>query len=329
MEENQKELLAATMSRRANQKRLARHRHLQHLRGALAACFFGVVLLFMATVHIGRVPIQTITVTGNLQYSDDELKALLPFDVGDAMYRFDGKRVGQTLLDACPYLKKAEIQRSLSGELTVCVEERVACWALWYDTSDVTDGIDGIGIDGINETSQVAEFVLLDESLYALAYCEDVASMANICTVYCEGQAKPAVGETLSAAAARGDRIFAAWKKEHKKEAASVLAPQYGEAAANLADFLKAIASCFADMTASDAPATLDLRDRYDVQVICRDGTTFLLGSARNVETDMTRGLTALASYRKEQFLISQNQVTVVDLRDASQVFIGKKQSGE
>ena len=92
-----------------------------------------------------------------------------------------------------------------------------------------------------------------------------------------------------------------------------------------MAQLLDSITACYDDMTAADAPVMLDLSDVYDVRLILRDGTVFLLGSARSLRADILRGHHALQIYRGEQGIIPADQVLILDLRDQSQVLVSKK----
>lgn len=308
MADVQRELFAATLSKRAYQKRQAKLLRMRLLKGAITACFFAVILLLMAMLHLSRVVIREVAVEGNQYYSQEQLSLALSVKAGDGMYQFDREKVAQELLLACPYLDRADVKQAMSGTLTLHVSERTARWAIYYPADVTQDGTD--------------VYVILDDALRALEYRTDAAQN---CLVVCQGQALPKIGQTLINAADEADRAFVQWQKEQGDAAEDLPHPHYAEAAADLAQLLDNVAACYEDMTVADAPAMLDLSDAYDVKLILRDGTVFLLGSARSLRQDILRGHHALQIYRGEQGGLTEDQVLILDLRDQSQVLVTKK----
>ena len=130
MSDTAKHIAQKTLSKRALELRADRKRRLTALRVGVVVCFFLVLLLFFAALQIGRIPVRSVIFEGNAHYDSQELQVLLDINVGDSLYGFDSEKAADALLAACPYLKQADVSVSITGEVRVCLRERVALWAL-------------------------------------------------------------------------------------------------------------------------------------------------------------------------------------------------------
>ncbi len=310
MADTAKDIAEKTLSRQASEKRLERHRRLTLLRVGVLVCFFLALLLFLACLQIGRIPVRKITFEGNVHYDSAQLQTALGVRVGDPLYGFDTEMIADALLSACPYLKSAEISVSLSGEVCVHVDERVALWGLLCEGETAPS-------DG--------KYLLLDEQMLALEYTD---SADHVCTVSYGGLALPGVGQTLDAVAKRAQKEYEAWLDEQKDEP-NEKPPAYALRAEYLTDKLVSLASCYDDMTASDAPASLDLTDEYECVLTLRDGTVCLLGAAENIPELLSRAFLALSKYRAQQGQMTEDTTLTVDVSDPLRVLITQNRRQE
>ncbi|MBQ7338584.1 MAG: FtsQ-type POTRA domain-containing protein [Clostridia bacterium] len=301
MHDTAREIAAATLSKKAYDRRMRRLQRIRLIRAVVLICFFLSVLLLMASIQVNRIKIESVVFDGNLHYSDDALKEALTLQVGDKMYRFDTQTVADALLAACPYLQTAQIQTSLSGTLRVHVSERTALWALQY-----------------TDAQGQAAYVLLDGELFALEYTK---SAAESCVVVVGGIALPAVGETLTEAAKRAEREYAAWLEAQEAEDTHTV-PSYLAAADKLGSMLYTLRDSYEDMAAADAPTLLSLTQDFDKTMTLRDGTIYLLGGAEQLSRQIAYAKAAVEKYRREGATPSINSPLEVDLRDLSRVFV-------
>lgn len=309
MADTAKDIAEITLSKQAHARREDRQRRLTLLRVGLIGCFFMALLLLLACLQIGRIPVREIAMEGNAHYSTEQLQSALDIQIGDAIYGFDTSRVAKELLADFPYLKTAEISTSLTGTVTVRVEERNAIWALLCETEDQAE----------------QQYLLLDEGLYALEYTRDAMTA---CIVTCPGLALPEVGQTLLLAAKQAQAEYDAWLKEQKEEPTQP-SPAYLVRAERLADKLTSLTSYYEDMTLPEAPVSLDLTNEYDSVLTLRDDTVYLLGNAKNIPELLARAKLALSQYRAEQGQAEQKTPLMVDLRDPLRVLITKNYDKE
>jgi hypothetical protein len=304
MTDTTRKIAEMTLSKKAFDRR-RRHRDKKKiLRALLLICFFGVVVLMVTSLQLGRVKIKEIRVKGNQHYTAEELTLALNVQVGDPMYGFDTKTASEALISVCPYLRTVRVEPSLGGVLELVVEERTPLWALEYQLKD-----------------QSLCYVLLDEQLMAL---EHTAQVGDACLLRVWGIALPHVGESLIDGAKRAEREYDAWKKEQGTDVAT---PDYSGAASRLADKLRELTGCYPDMTAADAPILLDLTTPYDRFLVVRDGTCYLLGDAADLPQLLAKAATAIALYRAEHPEMLPETELLVDLRDASRVLISQNRS--
>lgn len=93
-------------------------------------CAVGAVCLWASVPLLSRMRVDNIEISGQLHYSEAELKEALPIEIGSellAVSLFDAQRA---LIEACPYLSTVKLERSLSGIIRVEVTERTPTWAL-------------------------------------------------------------------------------------------------------------------------------------------------------------------------------------------------------
>ena len=295
----------ATLSKRAYGARMRRRRRMRALIAGASACFFVALLLLMAGVLIGRVPIREITVQGNAYYTEELLRKAVPVKRGDAIYRVDPDSVTKAMLHACPYLKTVELRATASGTLRVDVEERCARWALRYPEANGAD-----------------RYVLLDEELIALEYAREAYVG---CVVICEGLALPRIGESLTEAAAREDRALAAAGAGHAHPDADD--PVYGKVADKLAAYLDVLLALYPDAQAGDAPIVLDLSQAYDQTLLLRGDCLYLLGNGLHLEEQILSARAAAFRYKNRQTTYRSKNKLIVDARSLSRVFV--REDGE
>ncbi len=300
MREETQAVAAATLSRRAHERRERRLRRMRRIGAGVTVCFFGCILLLMASLQLHRIPIKQIELEGNVHCSAQTLLEMLPVKVGDEIYRADVDAARAALLQACPYLREVQLERSLSGTIRIVIEERVARWALQHTAADGTVG-----------------YVLLDETLYALEYVND-ANMT--CIVIAEGLVLPQPGETLQKAAERAEEEYEAFLEEQQIEDAPL--PTYVAEVTSLASYLAPVLESYSELDTQDAPACLDLREPYDKVLVLRDGSRYLLGGAAQLKEQIAYARAVATTYRQERGGVLATGALTVDVRDLSRVYV-------
>ena len=296
------EVAQATLSKRAYERRRQRLAVQQLLRGGAIACFFLCVMLFVAMIHLNRLPVREIVWEGNAHYSSEQLQELLPYQSGDPLHQIDVQVLRESLLSQCPYLADVQVEMSLRGVVKVTLRERHAMWALRYNTTGGTVG-----------------YALLDEELRALEY---TGQDGGLCVVICPGVMVPRIGETLDQAAERGAQAYVDRMLEAGNKKSEIVVPPYQENAETLRERLFCIASGLVNEASGCAPVAVDFSAAYDYTLTLQDGSVLLLGNAQMLEQQIAYAMDAMEKYRREQGAYAVSTALMVDVQDISRVFV-------
>lgn len=105
---------------RHNRKRKRRRSRLGVLFKLLCLAALVAALTFGATVFF---QVETIAVTGNSRYTQDEIIAASGVQVGDNLFRMNKKQISQEILHQLPYVESVSILRGLPSTITFQVTE--------------------------------------------------------------------------------------------------------------------------------------------------------------------------------------------------------------
>lgn len=105
---------------RHNRKRKRRRSRFGVLFKLLCAVAVVAALTFGATVFF---QVETIAVTGNSRYTQEEIIAASGVEVGDNLFRMNKGQISQQILRQLPYVESVSIQRGLPSTLTFQVTE--------------------------------------------------------------------------------------------------------------------------------------------------------------------------------------------------------------
>ena len=105
---------------RHNRKRKRRRSRLGVLLKLLCLAALVAALTFGATVFF---QVETIAVTGNSRYTQDEIIAASGVQVGDNLFRMNKKQISQEILHQLPYVESVSILRGLPSTITFQVTE--------------------------------------------------------------------------------------------------------------------------------------------------------------------------------------------------------------
>ncbi len=125
----------------------------------LAVLLVGAVIVLAYTVLF---PVRTVTVEGNMRYSEEEIVAAAGIVPGENLLRIDPDKVSRRVRDACPYISHVKLGRKLPDKAIITVTEAGAYYAFyqqgeyvltnaafeWIETArDTGDGIAVYGLD--------------------------------------------------------------------------------------------------------------------------------------------------------------------------------------
>lgn len=105
---------------RHNRKRKRRPSRLGILFKLLCLAALVAALTFGATVFF---QVETLAVTGNSRYTQDEIIAASGVQVGDNLFRMNKKQISQQILRQLPYVESVSILRGLPSTITFQVTE--------------------------------------------------------------------------------------------------------------------------------------------------------------------------------------------------------------
>ena len=87
-----------------------------------ALCFVALAgaLVFGATVFF---QVETVAVTGNARYKQEEIVAAAGIQTGDNLYRLNKNEIYRQVLQKLPYIESISIRRSLPSTIVIDVTE--------------------------------------------------------------------------------------------------------------------------------------------------------------------------------------------------------------
>ena len=89
----------------------------------LSLVLVGALILGAYTVFF---PVKTITVKGNQQYTDEQIIKASAIEIGENLLSLDLDEIVYAIRSACPYVQKVTMERKLSGQLILTVQDTVA-----------------------------------------------------------------------------------------------------------------------------------------------------------------------------------------------------------
>lgn len=107
-------------SARHNRKRKRRRSRFGVLFKLLCLVALAAAITFGATVFF---QVETIAVTGNSRYTQEEVIAASGVQIGDNLFRMNKKQISQQILYQLPYVESVSIQRGLPSTITFQVTE--------------------------------------------------------------------------------------------------------------------------------------------------------------------------------------------------------------
>ena len=151
-------------------------------RRLMLVCAFLIVLCLVAVPVLSGRSVKQITVEGCSYYDAQYLIDQSGVSVGDKLFDCSPGDIQAKLLDACPYLRSASVERHWNGCISIRVSERTAQWALTISSTEVA---------------------ILDEAMRVLEICSRSEIAIHLCVVsfelYVQGAEqvdKPPVGTT-------------------------------------------------------------------------------------------------------------------------------------
>lgn len=126
-----------------------------------------LILLLMTALFVGVVykvffVIEEVNVSGSDIYTEEEIIASSGFSQGDNLYSFAADDAENTITFLCPYIRTAEIDRSVPKSVNVTLTEDTAVyWAnIWGDTVKLSAGLRVLEVVDERDTEGLIELVL-------------------------------------------------------------------------------------------------------------------------------------------------------------------------
>ena len=108
----------------AKQRAIARKRFYDHKNTILTALFVTLfAVLFLTVVYKVVFVVKTVNVTGTEKYTDSEVLAASGIVEGDTLYSFSRTDAENEIIFRCPYIRSAEITRTIPNTVSVAVDE--------------------------------------------------------------------------------------------------------------------------------------------------------------------------------------------------------------
>ncbi|MGN1410512.1 MAG: cell division protein FtsQ/DivIB, partial [Eubacteriales bacterium] len=108
----------------AKQRAIARKRFYDHKNTIITALVVVIVLaVFVVTAYKLVFVIDTFSASGSGIYDESEILASSGISLGDNLYSFDKETVSADITFRCPYIKSAEITRTLPRSVSIALED--------------------------------------------------------------------------------------------------------------------------------------------------------------------------------------------------------------
>ncbi|MBO4453381.1 MAG: FtsQ-type POTRA domain-containing protein, partial [Clostridia bacterium] len=91
--------------------------------------FVAVSLIFVGVCFAVFLRVDTITVTGNTKYTEEEIVGLVPVEMGDNIFFFDADKTAEKIECTLPFVGEVTIKRDLPSTVAVEIIEEQPCFA--------------------------------------------------------------------------------------------------------------------------------------------------------------------------------------------------------
>lgn len=108
-----------------------------------AILLIAITAAFILLVYELFFVISDVNVNGSEIYTNDELIASTGFDIGDNLYSFTSTEAENTMTFLCPYIKSAEVDRTIPKYVAITVEDDTAVYyaTIWGDCVKLSSGL--------------------------------------------------------------------------------------------------------------------------------------------------------------------------------------------
>lgn len=118
--------------------------------------------LFVTLVYKVFFVIEDVDISGSDIYSSEEILASAGFEEGDNLYSFAAEDAENTITFLCPYIKTAEVERTVPKSVAIALTDDTAVyWAnIWGDTVKLSSGLRVLEVAEEADTESLIELVL-------------------------------------------------------------------------------------------------------------------------------------------------------------------------
>lgn len=108
-----------------------------------AILLIAITAAFIMLVYKLFFVISDVNVNGSEIYTNDELIASTGFDIGDNLYSFTSTEAEDTMTFLCPYIKSADVDRTIPKYVAITVEDDTAVYyaTIWGDCVKLSSGL--------------------------------------------------------------------------------------------------------------------------------------------------------------------------------------------
>ena len=155
-----------------------------------------VTALFAFVVYQIFFVVQDVRITGAGMYSESEIMLSAGFEVGDNLYSFAGNEAEEAITFLCPYIKSAEIERTVPKTVNIMLEEDTPAYfaVIWGDCVKLSAGLRVLEMT--DRASITAEDGLIELVLPPVKY-----SVAGRVIEFCDQRDERVVRSVLAEAA--------------------------------------------------------------------------------------------------------------------------------
>lgn len=152
-----------------------------------AAFVFSVYKIFFV--------VEDVEITGAGLYSESEIMLSAGFEVGDNLYSFAGNEAEDAITFLCPYIKSAEIERTVPKKVSIALEEDTPAYyaVIWGDCVKLSAGLRVLEV--VDKASITDEDGLIELVLPPVKY-----SVAGRVLVFCDQRDERMIRNVLSEA---------------------------------------------------------------------------------------------------------------------------------
>lgn len=147
----------------AKQRAIARKKLSEYRHAIITAIILVLIsVLFVAFVYNTFFVIKNVSAEGSEIYSSEKIAESAGFDLGDTLYSFRSSDAEGEITFRCPYIKSADVRRTVPNSVSITVEDDTAVYIakIWDDYLVLSAGLRVLDVFDDGEECELVELVL-------------------------------------------------------------------------------------------------------------------------------------------------------------------------